>query len=416
MIEHKRIAFLCHPYHRGGVTRWMADAAVAFAHQGWEVYFVTVEPSVVFFSGKGRETLLQLLQKEKAPVHTISTQVGWEFEFGTRQYRAFIYRKLLLTLPPGTPVILSDDISVWDAAALLHDTYPMVGVLHADEAYYYSLAEKYFHQLSVLVCVSERIKKTTIRQIPGFNAHNIYTIPCGINLSSDHFNRRDGDTLQLVYVGRISEYQKRVSDLVKVCALLHKNGKAFHLNIIGDGGEKGMLENKFKEAGLGSLVTFYGWLSQKEVSVRLATYDILLLTSDFEGTPIAMMEALAAGCGMVGTRVSGIEDYELNPLAGNCFALFDVGDIEDSATKIEKIAVVPVNIREGSARRLAETEFSMQVCLERYIKAIKTIKPNQEDVENNTRIPILTNVYSRIIAVSRYMKILMKMKKGSANN
>ena len=405
MIEHKRIAFVCHPYHRGGVTRWMADAAIAFAHQGWDVYFITVAPSVVFFSGKGRETLLRLLQKENAGIHTLSVPVGREFEFGTTEYKAYIYRKLLLQLPPGSPVILSDDPAVWQAAASLYSTFPMVGVLHADEAYYYSLATKYFRQLSILVCVSERVKMNTIKQIPGIDASKIYTIPCGINLPGDILSGHAGDILQLVYVGRISEYQKRVSDLVKVCAQLHQLNKAFHLNIIGDGDEKAMLVDNFDEAGLVYLVTFRGWLSQKDVSMWLATSDILILTSDFEGTPVAMMEALAAGCGITGTRVSGIEDYELHLLAADCFALFDVGDIEGAISGIAKIAAVPVSIRQQSARALAEAEFSMPVCIERYINAVQTVTSGNITAAINVKMPVSAILYSRIVAALRYLKI-----------
>jgi len=405
MAENKKIAFLCHPYHRGGVTRWMADAAIAFAGEGWEVYFITVEPSVVFFSGKGRETLLQLLQKGKSSVKTISMRVGREFEFGTQAYRAFVYKKLLLNLPAGTPVILSDDPAVWEAACAMHDTYPVVGVLHADEPYYYSLAKQYFKSVSVLACVSERVKKTTIEQIPDIDVETIYTIPCGINLPAANPVVANGDILQLVYVGRVTEYQKRVSDLVKVCALLHENNKVFHLDIIGDGGDKTMLEHKFEDAGLSSLVTFHGWLSQKEVSECLGQSDILVLTSDFEGTPIAMMEALAAGCGLAGTRVSGIEDYELHPLANDCLGLFDVGAIEDAITKIEKIAGVPVHVRQQSARKLAEAEFSMQVCLEKYIKAIATINATHPKSAEKPEMPFSAIIYSRIIAVFRAMKV-----------
>ena len=405
MAEHKRIAFLCHPYHRGGVTRWMADAAIAFAHNGWEVYFITVRPSVVFFSGKGRETLAELIEKGKSGVKILSANVGRAFEFGTQEYRAYIYAQLFKGLPEGTPVILSDDEAVWEAAAMVRDVYPMVGVLHADETYYYSLAEKYINKLSALVCVSERVKRTIIEKLPGADTDIIYTIPCGINLPAANFNRRAGDILQLVYVGRISEYQKRVSDLVKVCALLHQSNRAFHMHIIGDGGEKTELENKLNEAGLGSLVTFHGWLSQKEVGIRLATYDILVLTSDFEGTPIAMMEALAAGCGVVGTRVSGIEDYEQHPLAENCFALFDVGDIAAARLKIGKIAAVAVNTREQAARKLAESEFSMEVCVAKYTGVISAIPAVLHVSIANVKMSRQAIIYSRIIAMSRYLRV-----------
>ena len=55
----------------------MADAAIAFAKRGLEVYFVTVGPIKEFFSAKGRETLLQLLNKEPGLVKTITAPAGY---------------------------------------------------------------------------------------------------------------------------------------------------------------------------------------------------------------------------------------------------------------------------------------------------------------------------------------------------
>ena len=292
----------------------------------------------------------------------------------------------------------------------MNTTYPVVGVLHADEAYYYSLAKQHFKSVSVLACVSERVKRTTIKEIPAIDVSTIYTIPCGINLPAANLARHDGNMLQLVYVGRVTEYQKRVSDLVKMCTLLQQSNKTFHLNIIGDGVDKAMLENKFKDAGLNPVVTFHGWLSQKEVSERLAKSDILILTSDFEGTPIAMMEALAAGCGLVGTRVSGIEDYELHPLAKSCFSLFDVGDIEDAVKGIERIGTVPVHVRQQAGRKLAETEFSMEVCLGKYSRAIATIKGDAKAKAVKVGMPVGSMIYSRVIAAVRALKMRLLSK------
>ena len=48
MNAKRQLAFLCHPYHRGGVTRWMVDAAANAASAGHTVWFVTVQPSAEF--------------------------------------------------------------------------------------------------------------------------------------------------------------------------------------------------------------------------------------------------------------------------------------------------------------------------------------------------------------------------------
>lgn len=381
----------------------MADAALAFAKAGHEVYFITVEPVKEFFSAKGRETLLQLLTREKNTVNIIKAPAGHEFEFGTPEYRAYIYKTLIVKLPIGVPIILSDDHAVWEAATSLYKAYPIIGVLHADEEQYYKHAEQYYQKVDTLVCVSGRINRTLSERVPAFAPAHIFTIPCGIKLptihSSDHH-----DVLQLVYVGRVSNYQKRAGDQAKVCALLVQNGIEFHLNVIGDGDAKAPLENALIESGLQKYVSFYGWLPQKDVALHLSESDILLLTSDFEGTPIAMMEAFATGCGVVGTRVSGIEDYENHPLAGDCLGVYKVGDIEDAVNKINKIAAVPRNIRQSAARKIAESEFSMQVCMDKYIAAIATIKPRSSKPPK-IKMSRIDKTYSKAIAMARNIKV-----------
>jgi glycosyltransferase involved in cell wall biosynthesis len=385
----------------------MADAAMGYAKDGHEVYFVTVEPEKEFFSAKGRETLLQLLQKESNSVKVIKARVGSEFELGTPAYRTFIYKRLLVQLPTGASIILSDDAVVWEAAASLHASYSIIGVLHADENHYYNLAKKYNNQADAFVCVSDRVAKTVAARVPEIEAGRIHIIPCGINLPDIAPNRNTGNLLQLVYLGRVSDYQKRTGDLVSICALLKKNNVPYHFNIIGDGETRVSLEQKFRAAGLQQHVTFWGWLSQKEVARHLSESDILVLTSDFEGMPIAMMEALAAGCGIVGTRVSGIEDYEDHPLAKDCFSVFTVGNIAEAAEKINRVAAVPTGERQESAKKLAQTEFSMRVCLDRYMKVMSGLKKEFAPPPAAINIPPKELLYSKALAAARALKLKM---------
>ncbi len=403
MINNNKIAFFCHPYHRGGVTRWMADAATAFADAGKEVYFITVEPIKEFFSAKGRETLLELLEKQHSKAHIVSTQVGYEFEFGTPEYRAFIYKKLLAQLPACTPVIVSDDAVVWAAATALYATYPVIGVLHSDEDTYYNLAIQYQQQASFFACVSGRVHNALKIKIPVYDQAHIATIPCGIDITA--FGPASGNgPLKLVYAGRLTAYQKRAGDLALICRELAKTEIHFHLHIVGDGDLKDTIEQEIIVDGLGQQVTFHGWLPRQEVATLLGKCDILLLTSDSEGMPIAMMEALASGCGVVGTRVSGIEDQEHQTLAMQCFRVYTTGDIPDAIHKIKEIEAIPKAARQQAARQLAETEFSMEKCMARYKQAIATINFTPSPLPK-VRLTVAEGIHSRAIAFARSVKV-----------
>ena len=200
----------------------------------------------------------------------------------------------------------------------------------------------------------------------------MFIIPCGIELPDFEPSSPDDGILRLIFVGRLTDYEKRAEDLIKICALLHKKGVLFHLDIVGNTTEsKTEFTERLKTEGVTKEVSFYGWLSKGEIQQLLKGSDIALLTSNSEGMPLVMMEAFASGCGFTGTRVSGIEDFENDPLAANCISVYSIGDIEDAVNKINKVAAVPKGVRQSAARKLAEAEFSMGVCLSGILRLLR---------------------------------------------
>lgn len=403
----KRIAFSCHVYHRGGVTRWMADAALAYAQKGYEVYFLALQPEETFFSGKGQETMLQLLAKEPNNIKIISQKVDKYFEFETPEVIVHTYMVLLSkSLPIGTPIIVSDDENIWKSATALHAQYPIIGVLHADDEAYYSKAEKYWKLVDVFVSVSNRITRTVHERYPHIPKECIHTVPCGISLPAAGHTAIDTSVVKLIYVGRIENRQKRTMDLAALAQALLQQQTPFHLTIIGDGGDdKIALQQKITEDQLGSYVTFAGWQQKAQVLQFMRDSDVMVLVSAFEGMPVAMMEALASGCAFVGTRVSGVEDYEQHPLAKDCFGVFAIGDVADAAQKIMALSQVPSNVRSQSARKLAEEQFSMDQCLNNYIKAMQTMTQRTFQESPVASVPMMQLIKSTVLSRARYQKM-----------
>jgi hypothetical protein len=176
----------------------MADAAIAYAGKGYTVYFATVDPSVVFYSGKGRDTMRQLIERETKDVLIKATDVGRAFEFGLPEYKTFVYQQVLTdNVPKGIPLIISDDSSVWAAAAGLNDMYPVIAVLHSDAEPYYMLTGKYHTNIDIIACVSQRVVNGVINKFPGIDRSKIINIPCGINLPVINTNEFRSESLQL---------------------------------------------------------------------------------------------------------------------------------------------------------------------------------------------------------------------------
>lgn len=78
--------------------------------------------------------------------------------------------------------------------------------------------------------------------------------------------------------------------------------------IVGDGDARALFEALAAEIGIGHLVTFLGW--RRDIPQVLASLDVVVLPTvlDFEGVPVAVIEALAAARPVVATNVGGVAE------------------------------------------------------------------------------------------------------------
>jgi glycosyltransferase involved in cell wall biosynthesis len=100
--------------------------------------------------------------------------------------------------------------------------------------------------------------------------------------------------------------QKAIDVLLRAAAQLREHEPRLHVLVVGDGPERARLEALAAELGLGASVTFAG--RRDDVADVFAALDVLVAPSDFEGSPLALIEAMAAGKAIVATRVGGVPD------------------------------------------------------------------------------------------------------------
>jgi glycosyltransferase involved in cell wall biosynthesis len=110
------------------------------------------------------------------------------------------------------------------------------------------------------------------------------------------------DDHAIVQIGRLG-YPKRNNLLLEAVAAL-AGPLSPHVWLVGEGDDKSMLMDFARERGLLDRVRFCGY--RTDVSDILAAADVLAVTSDTEGLPITILEAMASHCPVVSTTVGAI--------------------------------------------------------------------------------------------------------------
>lgn len=144
----------------------------------------------------------------------------------------------------------------------------------------------------------------------GMPAERTVAIPNGIRL--EPFAQADAQPFALrtpgiVMVARFSK-QKDHATLVRALALLRDRGLRPPLLFAGAGkpSHRGPVEKLVADLGLGEQVRFLGL--HRNVPDLLMQHRICVLSTHYEGMPLALIEGMAAGCAVIGSAVPGVRE------------------------------------------------------------------------------------------------------------
>ena len=157
--------------------------------------------------------------------------------------------------------------------------------------------------------VSEGVRTSLIER--GFAPAQCLAIPNGIALerfSDSLLPVRWADRApSLVMASRFAR-QKDHATLVRALALLRGRGLAPRLYLAGAGSQRLLRQTQalVHRLGLQEQVEFWGNVA--DLPQRLAATQIFVLSTRWEGMPLALVEAMAAGCACIGTDVIGVRE------------------------------------------------------------------------------------------------------------
>jgi glycosyltransferase involved in cell wall biosynthesis len=184
-----------------------------------------------------------------------------------------------------------------------------LAVIQTDAVLHYNTAVHYAGCLDAIVGISTKITER-LEKMEVFRDVTKRCLLHGVAMPAAIEPRGNGsECLRILYLGRVTNGQKRVHLFPQILADLKKSGIPFCWTIVGDGDQRAILEQLMASDELGRQVIFTGSLPNAQIPALLEQHDVFLLASDAEGLPISLLEAMAHGLvPVVSDLESGIRD------------------------------------------------------------------------------------------------------------
>lgn len=292
------------------------------------------------------------------------------------------YARLASQMRADGVVILQSHLpnaNLWALYAALRGSWRTMPTLHNNQEFSYSgrglraclVRQAYrlmLRRCGAVVACSEPVRQSLMRELAlnAASSPRLVSIPNGVPvpLPSDPERRaaersRWGvrpDMLLVVAAGRLTE-QKNFQVLLMAAALLTRQQMRVKVVIAGEGPLRPDLEGLVCSLGLADVVAMPGVVQEMRALMQAA--DLFVLPSRFEGLPLVLIEAMACGLAVVGTRIRGIADTAVE---GESALLVDVDDAMGLASAMKALLCDPERRTAlgAAGRRIVEEHYSLE--------------------------------------------------------
>jgi glycosyltransferase involved in cell wall biosynthesis len=211
----------------------------------------------------------------------------------------------------------------------------------------------------VPVAVSEEVADSLMRL---YGIQNCRVIPNGVptddyshpKIARKEWRAQEGfrdDQILFVCVARFAP-QKNHALLLEAFAQGPASDPTAHLVLVGEGALREQLEEQAKKLDLAHRIHFLGL--RTDIPEVLGAMDVFVLSSDWEGNPLSVMEAMAAGLPIVSTAVGGVPDLFAGGSEGFLVSPGDVRGVSGSMTFLLRDRETRRSMGKAAARRARE--------------------------------------------------------------
>jgi glycosyltransferase involved in cell wall biosynthesis len=346
-----------------GAERALLELAGYLREQNWNSHVVALE-------GRGAGDLVRLAAEQGLHAEAFVPDGRMAFRPMMRRLRALLaeHPRAILHSHGYKPDLLLGILGARSRLACVstcHSWYSDTIKLKALE-----IADKLvLRSFDHVVAVSDEIRSEVLRTVPEPRVtlinNGISTPPADPRARRQvraEFNLPENCQV-IVQVGRLAG-SKRNDLLIAALPRLQRSTDTYVL-LVGDGELRGVLAQDVAARGLEARVIFCGY---RPDSLRfLAAADALVLSSDKEGLPITILEAMASRCPIVATRVGAIGETLRDGVDG---WLVPPGDAAALTCALNEVLAGPAQarLRAESAYHRFETQYSRAVMGRRYLQ------------------------------------------------
>jgi glycosyltransferase involved in cell wall biosynthesis len=184
-------------------------------------------------------------------------------------------------------------------------------------------------------------------------------------------------------VGRL-ERQKRFDLLLEAFAPLARSRPNLRLVIVGDGSLRGELATLVSRLGLDASCVLAG--HRLDIADLHNAFDLFVQSSEYEGTPNAVLEAMAMSTPIVATDVGGTAELAADGVHALLVPPRDVGALRAA---MERVTADPdgARTRAAAARRRIETELSFDARTRKLERVYEQLARDRKDVGATRGVP-----------------------------
>lgn len=294
----KKIAIVTGSLVTGGAEAMVAELATKLSKKKYEIKVICIYISV------------------KSPIEKMLENSGVDVVFlnktdGVNLHTFFKLKKILKEFNPD---VIHTHLSgaIYSYPWVILSKYKMVHTLHTTPEKEFSARTQ---KLFKLLYIFNKAKLVTVSPENQIKAANHYSLdvkkvemvfnPVDINRFDFLKNEERQRDFQFINVGR-QDTNKNQELIIKAFREVEKQYKNIKLVLVGDGEKNSFLKSLSEEFGLEEKITFTGIVEDPENYLKRS--DVYIQSSNYEGLPLAVLEAMASGLAIISTDVGGLKD------------------------------------------------------------------------------------------------------------